>query len=61
MRGLNHGRLGNDIEVHDDAQYEDVYENVRNDVRVRNVINLNDLHAINGLGTNDDLMDDIVR
>ena len=31
--------------------------NVNNELRVRNVNDLNDLHAINGLGTNDDMMD----
>ena len=39
-------------------------ENARSDLRVREVNNLNDMHAINGLGTNDDLMyvdDGIVR
>ena len=70
MCGLDRGPL-NSAAVHNDAQYEDVYadedgwrglvsdlnENAwSNELRVQGVQDLNGLHAINGLGTNDDLL-----
>ena len=70
MRGLNRGPL-NSVEVHNNAEYDHVYaeedglqvlinglnENARNELRVRGVNDLNELHAIIGFCTNDSMMD----
>ena len=54
MCGLNHGPL-NSAAVHQDAQYEDAFED-EDGVRVRGVNDVNELHVMNGLGTNDDFL-----
>ena len=69
MRDLEHGPRDSAV-VHQDAQYEDVYAdkdgmralidvmdaNVNNELRVRGVNDLNEMHAINEIGTNDDFL-----
>ena len=69
MCGLNHDPRNRAV-VHQDAQDENVYAdedgmraliddmdaNVNNELRLRGVNDLNEMHAINGIGTNDDFL-----
>ena len=71
MRGLNRGPLRS-AKVHQQAEYEDAFEDedgvrvliyemndyVNSELRVRNVGDLNDMHIVNGLGTNDEFLND---
>ena len=73
IRGVDRGPL-NSAAVHNDTEYEDVHadedglrrllddvnENSNNNVRVGNVNELKEMHAINGLGTNDDFLNVIM-